>query len=151
MHFWGPPDLAYGEISVVGNTDVDTVDTTKIQFLRFDTNGEANNTMPDYTEGHIVITKAGRYLITGSIGAQSSDALAIELDLSCWKNNGDVEITNVHTHRSFPGGVTSLGSISLSGIHDFSANDTLELWLEGQASRDVILSDVTLSVVRIGG
>ncbi len=151
LTFVGTSGVPYAEISVVGNVTADTVDTTKIQFTRFDTNGESNNCTPDHTNDHITITKAGRYMIIISISAQGDDAQSIELDVSCWKNNGATELTNVHNHRSFAGGVTRLGSIPLSGIHNFTANDTLELWIEGQANRDVILSDVTMTVYQLGG
>jgi len=149
--FIGSAGLSYGEISVKDNSTGDTVDTTKIQFTRFDTNGESNNTTPNHANDHITINKAGRYLITVSMTVRSADAQSLELDVSCWKNDGDAEIENVHSHRSFAGGVTTLGSMSLSGIHNFSANDTLELWIEGQASRDMVLSDVTMTAVQVGG
>lgn len=149
--FVGTAGLPYGEISVVGNVTADTIDTTKVQFARFDTDGESNNTTPSNGDDHITITTAGRYMVVLSISAQSDDAQSIVMDLSCWKNNGATELSNVHAHRSFAGGATSLGSISLSGIHNFAANDTLELWMEAQASRDVILSDVTMTVFQLGG
>jgi hypothetical protein len=142
--------LPYAEISVRENLNADTVGTDPVQFTHFNTNGESNKLTPDHTNDHIFINIGGRYLIVVSVAAQSDDAQSIEMDISCWKNNGTEEITNVHAHRSFSGGVTDLGSISISGIHNFSAGDTLELWYSAQASRDIILSDVNLSACRLG-
>ncbi len=151
LTFVGSAGLSFGEISVKDNLTSDEVSTTKTQVLRFDTNGESNNTTPDHTNDHITIPTAGRYMVVASLAVSSADAQSIELDTSCWKNNGATELLNVHAHRSFPGGSTSIGSISLTGIHNFSANDTLEIWVEAQATRDIIIDDVTLTVYQLGG
>jgi len=56
----------------------------------------------------------------------------------------------MHVHRSFSGGQTDHAALSMAGIHNFSIDDTLELWLTAQASRDIVIVDVSLAVAWLG-
>ena len=62
-------------------------------------------------------------------------------------------MTNVHAHRTLTGGNTDVGSLSLSGIIDLAAADTVEVFMntDAAANRSVTVEDITLSLVQIGG
>lgn len=152
--FVGSSGLSFGGISVKDNAVTMTLNSAaRVQVTVFDTNNSSNNTTPDHTNDHITVTKAGKYLITVSIAVQNNAAQSHKVEFSLWKNNGATEYTNIHAHRSLSGGSTDVGSISLSGIVDVSASDTLEIWADTDAAADrsVTVEDITLSVFQIGG
>ena len=63
-----------------------------------------------------------------------------------------VENLNVHAHRRMSGGGGDVGSASLSGIIDVSANDELEMWLHNETNTDnPTVEDITISIFQIGG
>lgn len=147
--------LAYGEIYVRDNVNatVIAVAGTFVQFTEFNTDGHANLTTPDHTNDHITITEAGRYLVTLSlsllsVGGGGADTVEVEVR----KNNGATIFNNLHSHRTLAGGGGDKGSISISGIIDLAVNDTVEVWVANDDSTDnIVLEDVTLSLVQIGG
>ena len=148
--------LAFGEISTYEAGTTLTISGTgignKVQVTAFTVNGESNLTTPDHTNDHITIVKAGKYLVTISMSFESAGATSYVLSGSLWKNNGATQYQNVHMSRSLSGGGGDFGSSSMSGICDFATNDTIELWIWNETNtNDVIIDDVTLSIVQIGG
>jgi len=125
----------------------------RAQITSFNANGVSNNMTPDHTNDHITVTKAGMYLCTASITIESTGAGGADtIGISLYKNNGATEYPNVHAHRRLAGGGGDVGSASLSGIVDLAVNDTIELWTWNEdGADDVVVDDVTLSLVQIGG
>jgi hypothetical protein len=157
VNFVANGGLQFAEIYTYDNGGTVTITTSgianKVQVTLFDANGESNgNVTPDHTNDHITIGAAGRYLVTVSIAASSTGASAYEMGWGIWVNNGATEKQNIHAHREFSGSGGDTGSISLSGIVDFAASDTVELWTWNETNtNNIIIDDLTLSVVQIGG
>ena len=148
--------LPFGEIYVNGNvTDTDFTDTgvaNKSQITIFDTDGESNLTTPSNAQDHITIVKAGKYFVSISLSVSSSGGDSDVIGFSLWKNNGATEFDNVHAHRLMGGGAGDEGSVSLSGIVDLAVDDTVELWAWNEDDDDsILLTDVTLSIMQLGG
>ena len=155
--FVGNDGLIFGEI--YGN-DVNSShaissagEASKVQIAAFDTNGVSNRMTPDKDQNHIVVTSSGKYLCTvslviESVGAGGSDHVGVSL----YKNNGATEFPGIHANRKLAGGGGDTGSISMSGIIDAAPSDTIELWLWNvDSTDDIIVDDVTLSMMQIGG
>jgi len=157
VNFVGGAGLQYGEIYAyeVGTTITISGSgvANKVQVTAFDTNGASNGSVtPDHTNDHITVGKAGHYLVTISMSMESTGGTAYILSAGLWKNNGASQYQNVHMSRRLSGGGSDTGSTSMSGIVDVAANDTLELWIWNETNtNNVIIDDVTLSVVQIGG
>lgn len=143
----------YGGISVVGNTTQTAIAVagTPVQYTLFDTDDGENQADADHTNDHILIQKAGTYMIIVSIHADSIAGVGAAFDFQIYKNNGATSIPHIHAHRSFAGGGGEIASIGLSGIASLSVNDTIELWVTNDTNtQNIILTDVTLSLMRIG-
>jgi hypothetical protein len=154
--FVGTAGLAFAEIYAHDAADTLAIAASgvanKVQITTFDTNGESNNMTPDHTNDHITVDKPGMYLCTVSLSALSAAGAGYELGVSLWKNNGDTQFDNVHAHRDLAGGGGDTGSITLSGIVDLAASDTMEIWVWNETNTtDVVIEDITLSLVQIGG
>ena len=108
---------------------------------------------PDHTNDHITVTIAGHYLCNVSISAESaSGGRADEFGFAVYKNNGATIFANCHSHRELTGGSGDTGSVSLSGILDLAVSDTIEVWTWNEDSTDdLVVDDITLSLVQIGG
>ncbi len=145
--------LAYGEISVKDSTAAITLNSADhTQISEFNTNGVSNNVTPDHTNEHIVITKAGMYLVTAVIAVKNSAGQAHLMHVDLFKNNGGTVFGNIHAHRNLSAG-SDVGSIALSGIVSCNVDDTLELWAttDSGTDRDVTFEDITFSIIQIGG
>lgn len=154
--YFGSAGVVYGDIYVVDNTTANTFagigEANKTQFLQFDTNGVFNNTTPDHTNDHITINVAGDYLINCSITAETSGAGAREISFDIYKNNGATAFVNLHAHRDMIGGGGEIASIVVSGMVTLAVNDTIEVWVHNETNtNNVILSDVSLSMIQVGG
>ena len=148
--------LPFAEIYVNDANTTVTISGTgianKVQVLVFDTNGCSHNMTPDHTNDHITVVKAGCYLCTVSITAASVSGAAAQFSFNLFKNNGATAFLNIHAHRDFSGGGGDVGSVSLSGIIDIAASDTIELWLWNDTNtQNIILDDINLSLVQVGG
>jgi hypothetical protein len=146
------PDV-YGEIYAKDNsaTTTLTANSVFVQVPVFDKNGYSSQTTPDHTSDDITIKVAGKYLATVSVAIANSAGAAHEVVISLRKNSGSSTFNNVHANRNLANS-TDVGSISLSGIINVVANDTIELWATttSGSNRNVTFSDITLSLVRIG-
>ncbi len=146
---------AFGEIFVTGNAIETAIalsgKANRVQVTVFDTDGISNNMIPDHTNDHITITKAGSYLINVSIHANSpAGGGAVIFGWSIYKNDGTIEIPNLHAHRGFSGGGSEAGSSSMCGMAIFAVDDTIELWCWNEDdAQNVINEDVGISIVQI--
>lgn len=125
----------------------------KVQVTSFDTNGLSKTGLtPDHTNDHITIGVACYCLCTVSLVLETTGAgAAIQVGASVYKNNGATELQNVHAHRRLTGGGTDAGSLSLSGVIDCAAADTIELWIWNETNTDdIVVDDVTLTLIMVG-
>ncbi len=155
--FVGTAGLLYGEISAFDATATVTIAGTgianKVQYTVFDTNGPSNGTTPDHTSDHITVLTAGHYLCTVSLVIETTGpGGGIRVGNAVFKNDGATLFQNCHGHRRLSGGGADTGSASLSGIIDLDANDTVEVWVWNDTnSDDIIVDDITLTLVQVGG
>jgi hypothetical protein len=146
--------LAFGEIYAHDNSTATTLaaQSTFYQVTIFTTNGLLNNCVPDHTSDHITVLSAGKYMVTVSMSSSSSQSNLYDFHVKT--NNGSVDCVNLTAHRDTTVAGKS-GSLSISGICDFAANDTIELWVQrtdgGAVSKTITIEAVTLSLVQIGG
>jgi hypothetical protein len=154
LYFTGTAGMVYAGISATDNTTETAISVagTLVQVTIFDTNNPSNLCTPDHTNDHITITKAGDYMVVVSATVESVAGGAIVIDLQAKKNNGATALSPVHAHRNMAGGGGDVGSISLSGIVTLAASDTVELWIANDtATGNLIVEDVVLSVIQVGG
>lgn len=140
-------------ISVKEQTSTTAVSSAGLaQFLFFDTNNPSNGAVPDHTNSHITISKAGLYYVSVSISIENAAGVGQEIMFEVQKNNGASGFTNLHAHRELAAG-GGTGAIPITGNVDLLANDTLELWLSSDSavSRDVVLSDCVMTLTQRGG
>jgi hypothetical protein len=148
--------FVFAEISAHVNAVVTALPAqdTDYQITVFDTNGPSNNMTPDHTNDHITVDYAGKYLCMISVSFRANQSQADNFTFHVSKNNNDAEFENLHSDRT-TGTLQSFGSASLSGILDLAVDDTIELWVQrttgGGASRDIVVKNVTLSLIQIGG
>jgi hypothetical protein len=148
--------LPYGEIYAYDSNTTITITASgianKVQVTAFDTNGASNQMTPDHTNDHITVTKAGVYLCTVSISAESVGGAAYEIGFSVFKNNGATQFQNLHVHRNLSGAGGDTGSLSMTGLITLAANDTVEVWTYNETNTsNIIVDDITLSLVQVGG
>lgn len=124
----------------------------KVQVSAFATNGPSNLCTPDHTNDHITITKDGVYKVCVTLSIDSNAGTGFELGLSLFKNNGATLFNNIHSHADFAGGGGETKSISMNGLIEAGAGDTIELWCWNETNTTGIsIDEVTLSVFMIGG
>ena len=147
--------LEFGEISAEGNAVATTiaVANTWYQVTIFDTNGVSNGSVtPDHTNDHITLGREGMYLVTVSVSILSGSGATFVLEGELAANNRAKQFANVHFDRQLSGGGGDVGSVSMSGIIDAAAADTIELWVRNITNTvNVTVENVTMSVVQIGG
>jgi len=148
--------MCFGEIYATDVANTITIAGTgyanRVQITSFAVNGVSNNATPDHTNDHITITKAGMYLCTVSVAASSAGGTAYLAGFGVFKGNGVTAFENLHAHRNLSGGGGDNGSISMSGIIDLAATDTVEVWCwNATNTNNIVIDDITLSLLQIGG
>lgn len=148
--------LPRASIYAYNMTDTITISGTgianKVQITTFDTNDVSNLATPDHTNDHITILKAGDYLVLVSISISSTGGSAYKMDFGVFKNDGTVQFQGLNSHRNLSGGGGDDGSVSISDVVSFSANDTVEVWCWNETNtNNVVIDDITLTVVQVGG
>lgn len=144
--------LPYGSVKISDNTTATTISSsgTYVQ-VNFDTNGESNNTTPDHTNDHITATKAGRYMIVCSIDAHDM-GVNEQYEFAVRINNGATTFDGGLRMHTFATNANQEASITLSGIRDLAANDTIELWVKNNTgTNDVTVNFAELNLVMVGG
>jgi len=142
---------SYAEISVYNNTTPVTLNSAaKVQITDFDTNGQSTDSTPDHTNDHITIGTTGVYEVTCSMSLQNNAGASHGVSISIWKNNGATEFQNVHADRTLASG-TDIGAITISGLVNLTANDTIELWAltDSGTNRNVTFADISLSAILV--
>lgn len=145
--------VAYGEIFVKNSAVViSTSSGALLKVTAFDTNGVSLNMTPDHTNNHIEVNVNGTYMVMCSIAVENTVGNAHTVEVSMFKDNGSVEFPNIHAHRSLAAVANEKGSISISGIVTLIAGEVVDMWVISNTgtSRDIIISDITLSLRRIG-
>jgi hypothetical protein len=145
--------MPYGEISATSIGTETTISSAgvAVQVVIFDTDVHSNMTLPDHTNDHITITKAGHYFIAISATVNSIAGASSKFEMSCKKNNGASDIIP-HMDRNIAGGGGQAGVVSLSGIADLAANDTVEIWIENETNtQNYVVEDISLAVMQLGG
>ena len=150
--FTGDAGLPFAEIYARDNAATTSTSTTKTQILIFDTNGESNKMTPDHANDHILVLKPGKYKIDASISIKNSSGAAHVISLEMYKNNGTVVFNNIHAGRTLGTG-SDVGNLTMSGIVDLAAEDTLEFWItsDSAAARTVTVEDIDFCAIQIGG
>ncbi len=92
------------------------------------------------------------YKIDASISIKNSSGSAHVISLEMYKNNGTVVFNNIHAGRTLGTG-SDVGNLTMSGIVDVFADDTLEFWItsDSGAARTVTIEDIDFSAIQIGG
>ena len=123
----------------------------KVQVTGFDTNGPSSGAIPDHTNDHITISKAGDYGIGFHTTARSAQSNNNELEVLL--NNG-VDDTTIHAHRT-TSTASRLSAASSFDIITLAKNDTVELWLVrndgGAVARTLTFEHVGLVLHKVGG
>ena len=146
-------DEGYGEIFVNDNSTVTSVSSAGFtQFLHFDTNGHNLNSSPDHTEDHILIDRAGVYMVDSCVNIKNSSGNAHDIEVVIAKNNGTTIFPNMRRHRTLGTGA-DVGAIPICGHLSLEVGDTIEIWITSNsaAARDVTAEDVVLMITQIGG
>ena len=124
----------------------------KEQITTFDTNDVSNLATPDHANDHITIDKAGDYLVLVSISISSTGGTAYKMDFGVFKNGGTVQFQGLNSHRNLSGGGGDDGSVSISDVVTFAATDTVEVWCWNETNtNNIVIDDITLTVVQVGG
>jgi len=142
----------YGEISAVSNSTetVIVAQGTAVQVLIFDTNGCNNRLTPDHTNDHLTIVDPGCYKIDVAATVNSVGGAGSRFEMTVRKNNGSTQVGALHVDRNIEGGGGSSGSVSMTGLADLVAGDTLEVWVENETNTaNYILEDIVLTAIRI--
>ncbi len=143
---------AYGEIYAHDYGTAISVSSsgfTKID--SFSVNGESLNMTPDHPNNCIRVDVAGTYMVMISIVAENGTVGAQVVEFSMFKINGGVEFLNIHSHRSLAASVGEKGSISISGIVSLIAGEEVDVWASSDGgAKNIVISDITLSLRRIG-
>ena len=115
-------------------------------------NGEANGAVPDVSNDHITIAKDGKYLVTWNVSCYS--AAKTEYEFEIFVNDGNTGYPNTETYRT-TSVASAVGAVSGSGICAFSANDTVELWVERKdgagVEKTITVRAANITVTQIGG
>lgn len=128
--------LGYAQISIEDNATATTVASTqsdwsaKSQFVGFGTNfSDSSNATPDHTNDHITLTSAGTWEVT-CVVTLSGSVVSDLWELALWKNNGATQISTKQGVNIRGAGLTYEKQVTISGLVDASANDTIELWVQ---------------------
>jgi hypothetical protein len=145
--------LVYGEITAEANSTETVISSanTQVQITIFNTNSHAHHVTVDHTEDHIEIERDGHYLIVCSAAVESVAGAASKFSFYIKKNNGAADLVP-HVSRNIAGGGGQAGVISLSGLAELVAGDTVECWIINESNTaNYIIEDISLTVLQVGG
>ena len=151
---FGFASVAYGSITVESNAGATTITTggnvdfsTKVQVGVFDTNGTADDAVPDHTNDHITVGSTGAYLITAQVSLSGGNNDVISAAI--FKNNGATQIGPRFTRTLNSAG--AVGVANLMAVEVLTAADTIELWVQNETDNDdVTIQDAALSIAAVG-
>jgi len=145
--------LPYGGICRIENSDPTTilVSGVKVLVTAFDTDGPGNNMGVSATNNKLTIEKTGSYLVNCSITMDSVVGAGATFEWEVMNGSANA-LGCLHTDRSVSGGGGETGAASISGIVHLEAGDVLEVWVENETgTQNVIIEDISLSAVQVGG
>ncbi len=150
----GGTGLPYGELYAYNQADELTISGTgmanKIQITTFSTNGAGNLMTPEHINDHIVVNRSGVYKVEITLTVEGVIAGGGLYAFNLYRNNGTTQFQNIHASHQLAGGETA--AVSLSGLVDVNAADTLEVWLWNENNtNNIIVDDITMSLVMVGG
>ena len=157
--FAGSAGLQFAEIYVEGIDDgiVLAAQDTYYQVTSWSAggagiDGEANGAVPDVANDHITIIDAGMYLVTWNVSCYSTQKNEYEFEI--FVNNGVGGFPNTESYRT-TSVASAVAAISGSGICDFAAADTVELWVERKdglaVAKTITIRAANINVTMIGG
>jgi len=153
IQYTPPPNKPdYGGICVLENTTPITIVTAgvAVQVLDFDTNDPSRGMVPDYTNGHVTIAKAGDYAIMVSVTINSVAGPASHAHVTVEKNDGASIIGGLLSARDMAGGAGESGAMTLSGMVTLDVNDTIEVWVSNESTTDnYVMENVSLMVTQL--
>lgn len=153
IDFKGQAGLAFGELAAEENTTPTTISTQNVgaQVTIFDIELHNHNVTTSIPNSDMTIVQPGHYMVSISATVESVAGLGSTAAFRCRTNNNDHDIIP-HTHRDFSGGSGESGPMSLSGIADLLADDTVELWITNQTNTaNYLVESVSMAIVQIGG
>ena len=150
----GNEGTVYGEIYAFDAALTHTISGTgignKVQVTAFNANGHSHRLTPNHSSDDITMDIAGDYMCTVSINIESVAGGAQTAGTAVYKNNGATLFPNLHMHRKLSGGGGDLGAVTMNGVIALVVGDTVEVWIWNSTTGDIIVDDVTLTLVRIG-
>ncbi|MFC1768114.1 hypothetical protein ACFLZ2_06215, partial [Candidatus Margulisiibacteriota bacterium] len=140
----------YGEIYVSNNSGAQGLATQNMwyQVTSFESTGQSNNTTPSAANDDITVSQSGIYMINASIAFSGTPIQEIEFEIQ--KNNGATPLANLYTSRKL-GANGDVGAVSISGLANLSATDTVELWIRNVTAggNSITIEDANMTLVKI--
>jgi hypothetical protein len=126
---------------------------TLVQVTVFDTNGPYLDAVPDHTNDHITITKAGHYRVAFRACAETVAADPDVFRLIVQKNNGATAFNSLCAMQKMAGiGGADYTEFFASDIIDLAAADTIELWATNEDdTSNILLSNIAMTVEMVAG
>lgn len=126
----------HAQISCEDNATATTVSSTqsdwsaKSQFVGFSSDfPDSLYATPDHTNDHITLTSAGTWEVS-CVVTLSGSVVSDLWELALWKNNGATQVSTKQGVNIRGAGLTYEKQVTISGLVDASANDTIELWVQ---------------------
>ena len=145
--------MCHGGISAQDNSTETAIAVagTPVQVTIFDTNAGSNNTIPDHTEDHIEIQKAGFYYIGVSATVNSVSGAGSRFEITVSKNNNGTPKIIPHADRNISGGGGQSGVIAMVGCALLEVGDTVEVWIENETNtQNYIIENIGITLFQIG-
>lgn len=145
--------FTYADISVTDNTTATTISSAgvAVQVTIFDTNGPALVCVPDHTNDHITVTRAGTYAVACTATVNSIAGAASRFEVTVRKNNGVTLVSPIHVDRNIAGGGGNSGSVAMAGLATLAAADTIEVWIENETNaQNYVIENIALILNRVG-
>ena len=115
----------FAEIYILNNSTAQSIPagTTYTKIDQFTANGLSSNATADYVNNKIILTKAGKYKVSGTI-SMSSDTNNVVFDLAAFLN-GTIQ-PQLHLKRKVAT-AGDVGDTMISGFIEAAANDELDI------------------------
>lgn len=145
----------YGEIYARDNS-TETVITTQniwVQVGVTDTIGPQQTAAGDITENHITVPFDETCFVFCTVSmCKASGGGDDTFEFEIRKNNGATIFNNLAAIRVIDSGAPGkdIGDLSMNGIVDLVAGDTVEVWVRNTSStNNLLIKDINLSVLRV--
>jgi hypothetical protein len=149
--YWTDGGLPFGDMNASNNATATTISVvdTWYQITVFDDDVAENDTDVDHTNDHIVINKTGSYYVSFTADCHGG-TVNNSYEVAIYKNNGATLLTGLQTHIFFDF-ATSEPQISLQGIANLTAGDTVEVWVKNTTgANDVTFNFANITLFMLG-